>query len=149
MSCYTLHVTGESQKNRDGSDRQTILWKTKPGDPVRLVREPDNPYDEDAVAVYVKHGQIGYVSRDYLHWLAPMLDEGMDVKAIVHAVRGGTGDKPSLGALIQVVTAGNTFEPVEPDERDRRMAARGRGGLSPLAWIAIVAGLALVLSWFS
>lgn len=149
MSCYTLHVTGESQQNRDGSNRQDILWRTRPGDAVELVREPDNPYDEDAVAVHVKHGQIGYVSRDYLHWLAPMLDEGLDVRAIVHAVRGGTSDKPSLGALIQVATVGDSFEPVEPDERERRMAVRGRGGLSPLVWIGIVAGLALVLSWFS
>lgn len=37
-----------------------------PGLPLKLVKEPDNEFDKDAIAVYVEDKKIGYVANsDY------------------------------------------------------------------------------------
>lgn len=38
-----------------------VLHKLKPGAELRLVPEPDNPYDPEAVAIYRKDTKLGYV----------------------------------------------------------------------------------------
>jgi hypothetical protein len=46
-----------------------------PGEYVGLVREPGNPYDANAIAVYNTQGQrIGYVPREQSAILAPYVD---------------------------------------------------------------------------
>jgi HIRAN domain len=51
--------------------------------PVRLVREPENPHDENAIAVTIAAGtfingmKIGYLRREVAAVLAPALDEGV------------------------------------------------------------------------
>lgn len=59
-----------------------------PGAPVRLVREPENPHDPNAVAVYAETGRrlAGYVPKGQAKRLAQMLDSGADLVAV--AVRG-------------------------------------------------------------
>lgn len=43
---------------------------------VRLVREPDNPQDGNAVAVYADpHGLVGHLDRDDARTFGPLLDE--------------------------------------------------------------------------
>lgn len=43
---------------------------------VRLVREPENPQDGNAVAVYADpHGLVGYLDRDDARTFGPLLDE--------------------------------------------------------------------------
>lgn len=42
---------------------------------VRLVREPDNEYDPNAIAVWSdKHGHVGYVNRKAAAEIAPIID---------------------------------------------------------------------------
>jgi hypothetical protein len=59
-----------------------------PGTPVRLVREPDNPHDRNAIAVYDITGahQAAYVDRLRARLMAPTLDSGGELDAL--AVRG-------------------------------------------------------------
>lgn len=40
-----------------------------------LRRDPENPHDPNAIAVYTKHRQIGYVSAGRAEKLAPLLDQ--------------------------------------------------------------------------
>lgn len=40
-----------------------------------LVREPDNPFDRNAVAVYILGQKVGHLSRDDAEEYAPLLDE--------------------------------------------------------------------------
>jgi len=62
--------------------------------PVRLVREPENTHDENAIAVTIAAGtfidgmKIGYLRREVAAVLAPALDEGIvaETKAEVTAV---------------------------------------------------------------
>jgi HIRAN domain len=56
----------------------------RPGVPVRLVREPDNPHDEWAVAVYDATGRHlgGYFNARKAKRLAPLLDAGHAYEAM-------------------------------------------------------------------
>jgi hypothetical protein len=65
-----------------------------PGEPVRLVREPDNPYDKNAVAVYDATGQYmaAYVNKQKARTLAKLIDSGAEIEAIsVRGTRAGVG----------------------------------------------------------
>lgn len=54
-----------------------------PGARVRLVREPDNPHDPNAIAVYAESALLaGYVSRGYAKRLAKLMDSGADMVAV-------------------------------------------------------------------
>lgn len=56
----------------------------RPGKPVRLVREPANPHDPNAIAVYADGARnlAGYVPKGYAKRLARLLDAGADMVAI-------------------------------------------------------------------
>lgn len=88
-----LKVVGVTFKNEeDGTKRQDILdaivdTKELLGGFIRvkLVREPFNAYDKNAVAVVTEDPltsfdevgkKLGYIGRDYAEILAPMMDEG-------------------------------------------------------------------------
>lgn len=57
------------------------------GDELDVVREPENPFDWYAVALYWKGRQIGYVPRDENRHLSRMLREGLRLVATVTEVR--------------------------------------------------------------
>ena len=57
-------MVGVTFCNDDGTSRQANLRICMPGDAVLLVPQPNNPADQDAVAVVVPgKGQIGYLPR--------------------------------------------------------------------------------------
>jgi hypothetical protein len=47
----------------------------EPGTPVLLVREPHNPKDPNAIAIYVEGKRIGYVPRNQNAVLAQFIDQ--------------------------------------------------------------------------
>ena len=50
--------------------------------PYELVREPDNPYDSNAIKVALfGHFDLEYIPRQLALYLAPLLDEGEDLVA--------------------------------------------------------------------
>ncbi|MBM0255576.1 HIRAN domain-containing protein [Micromonospora sp. 4G55] len=65
-----------------------------PGEPVRLVREPENPYDRNAVAVYDATGKYmaAYVNKQKARTLAKLIDSGAEIEAIsIRGTRSGVG----------------------------------------------------------
>ena len=73
-----------------------------PGAPVRLVREPDNQHDQNAIAVYAEGARTlaGYVPRGYAKRLAKLLDAGADMVAV-----STRGDHPGHDAVSPQVLA--------------------------------------------
>lgn len=72
---YLLIGVGERFANPDGSSRQDELGRCFAGEPIQLRREPLNPRDPFAVALFsARGGQIGYLSREHAEWLAPLID---------------------------------------------------------------------------
>jgi hypothetical protein len=94
--------------------RQAHIARMKMDTPIRIVPEPTNPYDPNALAVYAAIApgeilQVGYVPRDLALILAPLLD-GESVMARVKDITGGfelqygdeEGDTANLGLKIEV-----------------------------------------------
>lgn len=68
-----VYVTG----THVGKRPQTCL-RLKMGEQVKIVREPQNAYDSNAIAVCNTKGeQCGYVPANMARWIAPVLDAGI------------------------------------------------------------------------
>ncbi len=113
MREHTFHskVRGVAQKNQDGSERQKYIHSyCKPGMDLVLKREPNNPYDRNAISVWIvvkmffvpKTVQIGYLGAEVVKELAPVMDNGGEVKAKITEITGGTKDKRESGINIEV-----------------------------------------------
>jgi hypothetical protein len=71
-------------RHYDGAE----AWRhMKPGDRLQLVREPDNPYDANAVRVEWRGVKLGYVPRRDNAAVARQLDRGAALEARVAEVR--------------------------------------------------------------
>jgi len=58
------------------------LWKKlSMKDTLKLIREPDNPYDENAVEIYWKERKLGYLPRVENTAVAQMMDQGQEITA--------------------------------------------------------------------
>ena len=108
-------VAGVTAKNDDGRQRQHyIRTYCRAGMPLRLVREPSNQFDKNAIGAWItarafifftSEVQIGYIGADVAAELAPHMDRGESVTAAISEVTGGIGHKKNLGVNI-VVTRG-------------------------------------------
>lgn len=96
-------VVGESFKNEDGGDRQEIIRRlAKAGEQVHLEREPDNPHDDNAIAVFVEDQQIGYLKTEVAARHAPKIDTGRyALAAVIASVNGGKRGKKNLGVTLE------------------------------------------------
>lgn len=103
ISSFFTSLAGVSHRNPDGSQRQRIIRACRAGERLTLVREPDNEYDEFAIAVYSVSGrQIGYVKTELAERLCEQLDDGCGVAMYVKEVTGGVAGKPTLGVNVAV-----------------------------------------------
>lgn len=115
---FSLPACGEWYENEDGTSRQAELARCQPGDVVDLVREPENPHDRMAVAIFTRRGiRVGYLRRDRAVWIGSKLDRGYDVRAIVERVKGTHLPDATLGLVVRVNMEGD--DPELPDIRHR------------------------------
>ncbi len=57
-----------------------------------LVPEPDNRFDQDAIAVEIDDRVVGYVRRKDVEWLRPLVDDSLDMHGLATCeatIRGG------------------------------------------------------------
>lgn len=93
--------------------RQEYLKQIRTSDPCRIVPEPDNPYDPNALAIHVSHdGQIwhvGFIPKELAAEIAPHL-EGEALMVRILEVTGGFetswGETAALGMRIRVEVPG-------------------------------------------
>lgn len=107
-------VVGVTKVNEDGRRRQEIISEDLyEGMDLVLEREPDNPYDPNAVAVLTSSygDQVGYLNKDLAAELAPLMDDGQLVTATVADITGGELDGKTYGVniLITVLTKEETL----------------------------------------
>ncbi len=93
---FYTKVVGVTFKNDDGSDRQRIIrdlmrsGQLKEGSELRLVPEPENPYDANCIRVLSENGlQIGCLSREVAARTAPNIRRGVLYRAFVECLTGG------------------------------------------------------------
>jgi len=68
-------------------DAKTVFSDLRLGDRLELAREPDNPYDANAVRVEWRGKKLGYVPRRQNAALAWAMDRGETVSARVSRLR--------------------------------------------------------------
>lgn len=108
---FSLAAVGCWYENEDGSSRQLELAECRPGDPLDLVREPSNPHDPLAVAIFTASGtRVGYLSRDRASWIAPKIDRGFLHHAIVERVKGINLPDATLGLVVRINLDGEVPE---------------------------------------
>jgi hypothetical protein len=104
MRKIDVHVSGVTFEGR-----QAYLAQLRGGEPCRIVPEPENRYDANALAVHVAFGgevwHIGYVPKHIAAEIAPYLD-GETFMADGLQITGGFemagGEIANYGARIQV-----------------------------------------------
>ena len=75
------------------NDRAQLLKSLQKDERLELKREPENPFDENAIAVLTTDSQqLGYLNRRLAAALAPIMDKGAAYYAQVSELTGG-GDK--------------------------------------------------------
>jgi hypothetical protein len=101
---FHTKVVGVTKKNEDGRKRQEVIAGCKVGELVLLIRENENPYDSNAIAVYhSSRNKIGFIAADLAERLAPDMDSGQTISARVSDLTGGTPEKPSRGVNLEIV----------------------------------------------
>ena len=85
-------VRGYTHKTLDGSRHRAELYEMlTPGEPLKLVREPQNEFDPNAILIYqaagpLENADLGYVPRTLAETLAPTIDGGAQLQARVWKV---------------------------------------------------------------
>lgn len=103
----TVRAVGTTYSNRQ--ERLNFL-RQYPQESLKLTlqREPDNPFDPNAIQIVVHIPQlsrrtvIGYIPRGLARELAAVINTGIPVKAVLLQIIGGYCYKEHLGALINV-----------------------------------------------
>ncbi|MBA4370891.1 MAG: single-stranded-DNA-specific exonuclease RecJ [Coriobacteriaceae bacterium] len=102
--------------------RQAVLSRLVPGTPLRLDRQPENPHDACACALFAPDGeQVGFLNRRLAAVLAPVLDAGVEYDVEVSEVTGGEEGR-SLGVNVVVVRRGAADAAVDAATRAERRA---------------------------
>ena len=90
LAPITLPIVGIDFPNKSGPARRFGIELLEPGDPVDLVAEPKNPFDENAVAVFSIAGvQLGYLPANRAPYVGQQIRRG-GARAIFQGA-GGRG----------------------------------------------------------
>lgn len=82
--------------------RQALVPQVRPGERLRLVRDPANPRDPHAIAVCLQDGrQTGFLRAGLAARLAPAMDAGARYRATATALTGGGDRAYGLNILIE------------------------------------------------
>ena len=68
-------------------DGESVWLRLSEGDLLQLLREPDNPYDRRAIAVYWSESKLGYVPRAANTAVSQMMDRGERLTARIMRLR--------------------------------------------------------------
>lgn len=99
LDIFSLSVRGSS--HYAAATKRAAL---SPGSTVRLVREPENEFDGNAIAIYANTGgsPIGYVNKMNARRLAKRLDSGEEFVAIT--TRGSAAGRDDEGTTVLITT---------------------------------------------
>jgi len=86
---YPTWIADLRHKSPTGVDRRRYIYKEiRPGESIELIRELADQSNKDAVAFRHRGVHLGYVPKRH-HWVAPALDDGRRLIAIVEKIKVG------------------------------------------------------------
>ncbi len=90
-------------------NRQEIISSMYEGQPLKLLREPNNEYDPNAVKVITGSGlQVGYLNAKLAKHFSPLLERGEEYQALVSQITGGKDRNYGVNIVIQKLLIGNS-----------------------------------------
>lgn len=94
-------------------NRQELIARLTIDTKIKLVRDPENPYDSNAIKVVTGTTceQIGFIKRELAAELALLMDKGYDAKASISALTGEGQEALGVNILIGIYHA----SPTPPD----------------------------------
>jgi hypothetical protein len=101
---YPCAIAGLAHAGADGRPRADLVRALPVGAVLRLLAEPGNPHDPDAVGVWRDGAHLGYVPMRH-GWVAEALDEGDDLAAVLSRVE--EREDGSLRAVMLVLVLGD------------------------------------------
>jgi len=81
--------------------RQDVARGMRPGDVLELRRQPENPFDTNAIAVHFGSLQIGFLKKEIARRLAEKFDAGERYRAEVGSVTGGGDRSTGINILVR------------------------------------------------
>lgn len=87
----TFHVRLVGNSFRT-ADEQAFMHGMVAGETLTLERDPENPYDDNAIKVIADEFHLGFVERQWAEDIAPLMDNGQAFHVTVLTV----GRKPLL-----------------------------------------------------
>jgi len=137
-------LAGVSHKNANGTSRQKNISKIVDGDSLELRPEPDNPHDDEAIAVYHSGRQIGYLGAQVAHQIATQSRTGWRFDAFVAGVTGGSGK--TRGVNIVVIRSRNNTSTVDVNKyiQANGLKPKAAGGNGCALIIATIVGLVIM-----
>jgi hypothetical protein len=91
-------VAGVTFPNDDGSERQAIIKRCKPGEQVILRHDAYNEYSMFATQVLRTNGeQLGHAPEYLAERIHAEIEDGYNVVGVLTDITGGTWDKPTRG----------------------------------------------------
>ena len=117
----SLAIVGADYPNKRGPTRWFEINLCKPGEPLELRPEPNNPADEWAMAVFsCRNVQLGYLPSERAVLVTKWLRDGREVAAVFQA-------RSTFGAWLRLGLDGEvpTVDP-NPPEPAQRSAPRER-----------------------
>ena len=82
--------------------RQDVLRSLREGDDLMLERQPENPYDANAIAVRYGQLQLGFIRREIARELAPHIDGGRSYRVSITGITGGSGKSIGVNICVAV-----------------------------------------------
>lgn len=102
-------VVGVTKGNDNGTNRQDLVRRCSAGDPVALVPDPHNKYDEKAVMVLWRSQQLGFLKRKLAAELGEIISKGGLVDGRITEVTGGTKGKETMGVNLELSVCERKF----------------------------------------
>ena len=92
MRAQSLAIVGIDYPNKRGPGRRFELEICRPGEPIELVPEPKNQFDEHAIAVFSCRGiQLGYLKSERAVFIGTLWRQGHSTLAIFQSLEATVG----------------------------------------------------------
>ena len=112
MRALSLAVVGADHPNKRGPTRRFEIALCKPGEPVELRREPNNPADPRAIAVYSEREvKMGYLTAERAPMIGSAMLAGRELQAVFQ-------EHARWGAVIRLAMDGASLALPEVAEQD-------------------------------
>jgi hypothetical protein len=92
VRAQSLAIVGIDYPNKRGPARRFELEICRPGEPIELRPEPNNQFDEHAIAVFSCRGiQLGYLASERAVLIGTMWRQGHETRAIFQSLEAKVG----------------------------------------------------------